>query len=277
MEWFVQLHKKICDWEWYTDIPTCKLFFHILLKCNYKEAKWKWKVINPWEFITSLEHLSLETGLTRQQVRTAINKLKSTWEITHYSTNEYTTLALNNWESYNTRDNIPITNEQQTNNKRITTTNKNNKEYKENKEYNTDTYISNDIWSNDLVPKEKIDNRNKWTQRIIDIIKDQVQQEWFIYDSNTQDRYRANIIAKRQSDWGEFIKETPEEQEEVIIRWIISYSLQNEYVSKILSARDFHEKWKRVANAKKQEISEAKKAQVQKNKYNPTGNPLLNF
>lgn len=142
MEWFVQLHKKICDWEWYTDIPTCKLFFHILLKCNYKEAKWKWKVIKPWEFITSLEHLSLETGLTRQQVRTAINKLKSTWEITHYSTNEYTTLALNNWESYNTRDNIPITNEQQTNNKRITTTNKNNKEYKENKEYNTEIVVS---------------------------------------------------------------------------------------------------------------------------------------
>lgn len=142
MEWFVQLHKKICDWEWYTDIPTCKLFFHILLKCNYKEAKWKWKVIKPWEFITSLEHLSLETGLTRQQVRTAINKLKSTWEITHYSTNEYTTLALNNWESYNTRDNIQITNEQQTNNKRITTTNKNNKEYKENKEYNTEIVVS---------------------------------------------------------------------------------------------------------------------------------------
>lgn len=142
MEWFVQLHKKICDWEWYTDVPTCKLFFHILLKCNYKEAKWKWKVIKPWEFITSLEHLSLETGLTRQQVRTAINKLKSTWEITHYSTNEYTTLALNNWESYNTRDNTQITNEQQTDNKRTTTTNKNNKEYKENKEYNTEIVVA---------------------------------------------------------------------------------------------------------------------------------------
>lgn len=134
MEWFIQLHKKICEWEWYTDVPTCKLFFHILLKCNYKEAKWKWKIIKPWEFITSLEHLAIETGLTRQQIRTAINKLKSTWEITHYSTNEYTTLALNNWESYNTRDNTPITNEQQTNNKRITTTNKNNKEYKEKKD-----------------------------------------------------------------------------------------------------------------------------------------------
>mgnify|MGYP007037349905 CR=1 FL=1 len=132
MEWFIQLQKKICEWEWYTDVPTKTLFFHILIKCNYKEAKWKWKTIKPWEFITSLEHLSLETWLTRQQVRTAIEKLKKTWEITHKATNDYTMLGLNNWETYNTQDNKRTTNEQQTNNKRITTTNK---EYKDNKEY----------------------------------------------------------------------------------------------------------------------------------------------
>lgn len=133
MEWFVQLHKKICEWEWYTDIPTCKLFLHVLLKCNYKEAKWRGKIVKPWEFITSIEHLSLETWLSRQQVRTAIDKLKKTWEITHQATNDYTILGLNNWDIYNIQDNKRITNEQQTNNKRITTTNK---EYKEKKEYN---------------------------------------------------------------------------------------------------------------------------------------------
>ena len=98
--------------------------------------------MKPWDFITSIEHLTIETGLSRQQVRTAIEKLKKTWEVTHYSTNEYTTLTLNNWEAYNTPDNKRTTNEQQTNNKRITTTNKNNKEYKENKEYNTDTVVA---------------------------------------------------------------------------------------------------------------------------------------
>ena len=116
MEWFIQLQKKICDWEWYTDLPTKVLFFHILLKCNYKEANWRWRIVKPWDFITSIEHLTIETGLSRQQVRTAIEKLKRTWEITHYSTNEYTTLTLNNWEAYNTPDNKRTTNEQQTNN-----------------------------------------------------------------------------------------------------------------------------------------------------------------
>ena len=153
MEWFIQLHKKICEWEWYTDIPTKTLFFHILLKCNYKESKWRWKTIKPWEFITSLEHLSLETWLTRQQVRTAIEKLKKTWEITHKATNDYTMLVLNNWETYNTPDNKRTTNEQQTNNKRITTTNK---EYKEKKENKTD---------NASVLSEKIQTLEKWSVR----------------------------------------------------------------------------------------------------------------
>ena len=253
MEWFIQLHKKICDWEWYTHIPTKVLFFHILLKCNFKEAKWRGKVVKPWEFITSIEHLSLETWLSRQQIRTAIQKLKETWEITHYSTNEYTTLALNNWESYNTPDNKRITNEQQTDNKRTTTTNKNNKEYKENKEYNTDTLPT--VIEQALISSKKdlVDNRNSGTQRIIDMVKNQVEQEWYLYDNNREERNRATIISKRQSDWWLFIKDTTEEREEEIIRSIISYSNQNEYSAKIRSVRDFHEKWKKVANTMKQE------------------------
>lgn len=60
------------------------------------------------------------------------------------ATNNYTILTLNNWDIYNTPDNKQITNEQQTDNKRITTTNKYNKENKEYKEENN-IDISKDI------------------------------------------------------------------------------------------------------------------------------------
>lgn len=157
-------------------------------------------------------------------------------------------LGLNNWATYNQPDNQRITNDQPTNNQRITTTNKEYKEYKENNT-ETDTNVS----SQAIVP---LDHRNKWTQRIIDIVKSQVEQEWFLYDNNKDERNRATIIAKRQSDWWNFIKDTPEEQEEDYIRKIISFSNQNEYTSKIRSVKDFHEKWKRVANAMKQKITQ---------------------
>lgn len=128
----------------------------------------------------------------------------------------------------------------------------------------TDTNVS----SQAIVP---IDNRNKWTQRIIDIVKSQVEQEGFLYDNNKDERNRATIIAKRQSDWWAFIKNTPDDQEEDYIRKIISFSNQNEYTSKIRSCKDFHEKWKKVANAMKESSQEIQK----KNFVHP--NPLLRF
>lgn len=65
--------------------------------------------------------MASETGLSIQQIRSSIKKLKSTGEVTHEATSDYTILTLNNWAIYNTQDNKRITNEQQTNNKRITT------------------------------------------------------------------------------------------------------------------------------------------------------------
>jgi len=100
--------------------------------------------------------------------------------------------------------------------------------------------------------ENKIDKRNQGTQRIIDIVQNAVQIEWYLYDNNKEERNRATIIAKRQSDWWLFIKDAPEEQEEHLIRAIIAYSNQNEYSAKIRSCKDFHEKWKKVANSMKQ-------------------------
>lgn len=124
----------------------------------------------------------------------------------------------------------------------------------------TDTIVS---WEQALVVSSekslKVDNRNQGTQRIIDIVKNQIEHEWFLYDNNKEERNRATIIAKRQSDWWSFIKETPEDREEEIIRQIVAFSLQNEFVSKIQSVRDFHEKWKKVANSMKQEKSKVEK------------------
>jgi len=168
------------------------------------------------------------------------------------------------WDNKNKKDTIVL----QTNNDSNTIKERKGKEIKEKEsKTETDTIVS----SQAIVISEKSDNRNLWTQRVIDIVKDQVEQEWFLYDNNKDERNRATIIAKRQSDWWSFIKDTPEEQEEDYIRKIISFSNQNEYTSKIRSCKDFHEKWKKVANAMKETNQEIQK----KNFLHP--NPLLRF
>jgi hypothetical protein len=129
MQGYIKIHRSIMQWEWYKDIPVRILFEHMLLKANHKLQKWQGKVIEAGSFITSLDNLAFETGLSKMQVRTAIKKLISTCEITHNGHSKYSIITINNWNKYqdnNTQDNTQITHKQHTNNTQITP-NKNDK------------------------------------------------------------------------------------------------------------------------------------------------------
>ncbi len=124
---YIKLHKQLTEWEWYTNIPVKTLFIHVLLKANYADKKWQGTLIKRGSFATSYKKLSQETGLSVMQVRTSISKLILTSEITQRSHNKFTVISVNNYDDYqsnNTQDNKQITKKQQTNNKQITTTNK---------------------------------------------------------------------------------------------------------------------------------------------------------
>jgi len=126
---WIKLHRKILKWEWFDDPNTCHFFQYCKLRANFEDNKWRGIVIEKGSFISSLSKMAKETGLTIQQVRTSIKKLKSTHELTSETTNRYTVIAVTNYELYqqdNTPPNNQTTNKQQTDNKRITT-DKNNK------------------------------------------------------------------------------------------------------------------------------------------------------
>jgi hypothetical protein len=133
MSGWIKIHRQILDWEWFDDKNAFRLFMYLLLKANHKERSYKGKIIKVGETLTGLELLSKELGLTVQQTRTALSKLKSTNEITIKTSTQGTVIQVVNYSKYQTVTN-EITDEQQTNNKPITT-NKNDK--KENNENNT--------------------------------------------------------------------------------------------------------------------------------------------
>jgi predicted transcriptional regulator len=125
MSGWVKIHRQILEWEWYEDINTCRLFFHLLIKVNHKERNYKGKIVSVGETLTGLDKLSCETNLSVQQIRTSLNKLKSTNEITINSTSQGTVIKVVNYGKYQVATSEP-TDDQQTNNKRVTT-NKNEK------------------------------------------------------------------------------------------------------------------------------------------------------
>ena len=134
MAGFIKIHRQITDWEWYTNIPVKTLFFHCLLKANHKDNNWQGITIKRGSFITSYENLAFETGLTVRQVRTALDKLKMTGELTHKGQTKYSIITINNWDEYQENDkqlDKQTTNKRQTNDKQMTT-NKNDKNDKNN-------------------------------------------------------------------------------------------------------------------------------------------------
>ena len=137
---WIKIHRNITEWEWWDDPLMVKLFLYLLLHANHKERQWQGQIIRRGEMITTLQHLRDKTGLTVQQIRTRLKRLKSTKELTYKSTNRFTVISIINYDSYqaaypedntqfNKRSNKQITNKQQTDNKQITT-NKNVKNVK---------------------------------------------------------------------------------------------------------------------------------------------------
>ncbi len=97
---FISLHRSMLNWDWYDDIKTTRLFIHLLLTVNHVDGKWRGKTIKRGSRITSYENLSEETKLSVQEVRTCLNKLKSTGEITYQSTNKYSLINVENYNKF---------------------------------------------------------------------------------------------------------------------------------------------------------------------------------
>lgn len=101
---YIKLSRKLMEWEWYSNINTCRLFIHMLLKANWKDGKFEGKVIPRGSFVSSLPKLAEETALTIREVRTAISHLKTTGEVTCKNYARYTVFTVNNYCSYQTSD-----------------------------------------------------------------------------------------------------------------------------------------------------------------------------
>jgi len=96
----ISLHRKILAWEWYSDINTCRLFIHMLLKANWKEGNFRGITVPRGSFVSSVSKLAEETKLTNDEVRTAISHLIKTNEITKQSTNKYTVFTVVSYDLY---------------------------------------------------------------------------------------------------------------------------------------------------------------------------------
>jgi hypothetical protein len=115
----------------------------ILLDVNHEVKEWEWKgekfKISPGQTITSLESLATKSGVSTQNVRTALKRFEKLEFLTNESTKTGRLITILNWELYqeefetpNKATNKDLTKTQQRPNKDLTT-NKNDKNDKNEK------------------------------------------------------------------------------------------------------------------------------------------------
>jgi len=137
---WIKLHRKLKDWEWYKDANTVRLFIHLLISANHKEHQWRGVAVEKGQVVVGRKSLSSALGISEQSVRTSINRLKSTNEITIKSTNKYSLITIISWKDYqinNQQANQQSTSKQPTTNQQLTTNKKDKKKKNEKNEKNT--------------------------------------------------------------------------------------------------------------------------------------------
>lgn len=138
---WIKLHRQILNWEWYSDTNTFRLFLHLLLTANFKDQKYQGKLIKKGSLLTGRDKLSYETGLSVREVRTCLERLKSTNEIAIKSNSKGTEIQVVNYDKYQVETN-ETTNERPANDQQTTTI----KERKE-KEEVKEIYSFDEFWS----------------------------------------------------------------------------------------------------------------------------------
>lgn len=121
MSGWVKLHRSLLEWEWYTDLNTRTVFLHLLLRANYKDQKLRGETVARGSFPCGREQLAREIGISVQSLRTALNNLKSTGEVSLKSTSKGTIVTLCRYNDYQESATSELTNDQPAANQQVTT------------------------------------------------------------------------------------------------------------------------------------------------------------
>jgi hypothetical protein len=156
---WIKIYRKLIEWEWFNDSKMVHLFIYLLISANHKDGTFKGQKVKRGQVITGRIKISAVTGISEQSIRTCLQRLESTNEITIKTTNKNSVITLLNYDLYQSEDvndqatnqqtTSKITNNQPTNNQQLTTNkNDNNKKNEEEGNEVSHNEIFKKLWLN---------------------------------------------------------------------------------------------------------------------------------
>lgn len=113
---FVKLSNNLSDWAWYNDNNTLAVYIRLLMGAVWQDACYQNAKLKRGQAATTIPKIAEQSGLTIQQTRTVLNRLKSTGKITVENTSKFSIITLNDYDcdiGSNSQNNSPSTDEQQ--------------------------------------------------------------------------------------------------------------------------------------------------------------------
>lgn len=116
---YIRLYRSFLTWEWYTDGITKDVFLHLILTANWEPKKWKGITVERGQRVYSRASLAREMRLSERNIRTALNHLISTGEVTNQTTPQYSIITIKNYDLYQ-QPTSEVTNDRPTTDQRPT-------------------------------------------------------------------------------------------------------------------------------------------------------------
>lgn len=142
---FIKIDRNILRWKWYGERNTLALFLHFLLKANFADSVFDNKKIKRGQFVFSQRKLAEETGMTHREIRTALDHLVETGEISVKTFPRYTVVTVLNYDKYQTKP--PEKPKQKSKAKKVKEDEAVNKVPKEYQEFFGDDYEAYERWA----------------------------------------------------------------------------------------------------------------------------------
>lgn len=125
---YIKLDRKITEWEWFTDSNMLRVWIYLLTHAQFKETRYKGYELMSGDVVVGRKILAERLKLTENQVRTCLDKLKNTEEITIKTTNKFSIITIVKWAKYqgcddddNQQQPTQTTNKSPTNHQQTTT------------------------------------------------------------------------------------------------------------------------------------------------------------
>lgn len=113
---FVKISDELTSWEWYNDNNTLLVYIRLLLSAVWRDTRYHGVTLQRGQIATTLPKIAQESGVTIQQARTILDRLKTTGKITVKATSKFSIITLINYDCVcgnNSLNDSQLTGEQQ--------------------------------------------------------------------------------------------------------------------------------------------------------------------